>query len=32
MTEAGLVADAEKDGQIARAMGPIDTRFGAGIG
>jgi hypothetical protein len=32
MTEAGLVADAEKEGQIARAMGPIDTRFGSGIG
>jgi hypothetical protein len=32
MTEAGLVAVVEKEGQIARAMAPSDTPFGAGIG
>jgi hypothetical protein len=32
MTEAGLVADVEKEGQIARAMDPIDAPIDAGIG
>jgi hypothetical protein len=32
MTEAEPVADVEKEGQIAWAMGPIDTPFGSGIG
>jgi hypothetical protein len=32
MTEAGLVADVEKEGQIGQAMAPIDTPFRSGIG
>jgi hypothetical protein len=27
-----LVADVEKEGQIAQAMAPIDAHFGLGIG
>jgi hypothetical protein len=32
MTEAGLVADVEKEAQIGQAMAPIDTPFRSGIG
>jgi len=32
MTEAGLVADVEKEGQIGQAMAPIDAPFRSGSG